>query len=233
MSARFRVVMVGAGTNVGKTHVACALASELVRRGVPLVARKPVESGYVEPSSDAAALARAAGHPLLRPHHALDEAVSPHRAARRAGLTLELAPLLTWCGNEPFSLVETAGGLLSPLAPSLTNLELTVGLAPSAVVLVVANRLGALHDVRACQLALAAHGLSPHVVLSAATIPDEASTHNAEELLALGWAPSVTVFPRAPLDDESTREAAGRLIDVLAVATTPLGGDLTSALAGR
>ncbi|MBM4359353.1 MAG: dethiobiotin synthase [Deltaproteobacteria bacterium] len=216
MSLKLRVVMVGAGTNVGKTHVACALAVELVRRGLPLVARKPVESGYVEPASDAAALARAAGHPILRPFRALDEPVSPHRAARRAGVTLELSDLLAWCGDEPCSLIETAGGLLSPLGPSLTNLELTVALAPTAVVLVVANRLGTLHEVRACQLALAAHGLVPHVVLSGAPLADEASTHNAEELVTLGWASRVVEFPRAALDAEATRRAATRLADAIA-----------------
>lgn len=214
-----RVVVVGAGTGVGKTHVACALASSLVRRGVPLTARKPIESGFDEPRSDAAALARAAGHPTLRPTYALGEPVSPHRAARAAGIAIGLEAILAACADDRATLVETAGGLLSPLGPELTNLDLTEQLGPDAVVLVVANRLGALHDVRATSLALAGRRLDDRtlVVLSEPEQADVATTHNAEEIVALGWSSQVVTFARAPLDAAETCAAADALAALVLV----------------
>jgi len=216
VSARPRcIVVVGAGTNVGKTHVACALASALVRRGEPVTAKKPIESGYEAEGSDAARLAAAAGHPLIAPRYALAEPVSPHRAARHEGLSLEKVELVRFCASATDTLVETAGGLLSPLSPSLTNLDLTVALAPTRVVLVAANRLGALHDVRACQLALAARALTAFVVLSAPPVADEATHHNGAELALLGWAPRVFEFPRAEAHSPATLAAADALAAAL------------------
>jgi len=215
-----RAVVVGAGTGVGKTHVACALAAALVRRGLPLTARKPVESGYDEPVSDAAALARAAGHPTITPTFVLAEPVSPHRAARRAGLTIDLEPIrASWSGDSA-TLVESAGGLLSPLAPGLTNLDLAAAVEPDVVVLVVANRLGALHDVRACTMALATRALDARVVivLSEPAARDVATEHNAEELEVLGWALQVVEFPRALLDEAPTRAAADSLAEFVLAA---------------
>src|SRR5438067_13438467 len=87
-----RTVVCGAGTGVGKTHVACALAAEWRRREVPAVALKPIESGFDEmrkETSDAAYLALAAGSPFRRPCYALREPVSPHRAARAEGMAID------------------------------------------------------------------------------------------------------------------------------------------------
>lgn len=210
-----RIVVVGAGTGVGKTHVATALAAELVRRGVPLTARKPVESGYAESGSDAERLARSAGHPTLRPLYALREPVSPHRAARNEGITVALEPILAWCSGDRATLVETAGGLLSPLSPAITNLDLTRALGPTAVVLVAADRLGVLHEVRACLHLLGEHGMVPRVVLSRPEVADASTEHNAAELAALGWVRDATVFPRAAEASPETRAAAVTLADRL------------------
>ena len=40
-----RVFVTGTDTEIGKTHAACALARELVRRGQKVAALKPVASG--------------------------------------------------------------------------------------------------------------------------------------------------------------------------------------------
>ncbi len=72
----------GVGTGVGKTHIGCAVAAELVRRGETVVAQKPVETGFSAAGSDAERLAEACGGPLRRPRYALREPVSPHLAAR-------------------------------------------------------------------------------------------------------------------------------------------------------
>src|SRR5207302_678146 len=120
-------------------------------------------------------------------------------------------------GGAGETLVETAGGLLTPLGAAATNLDLAERLAPDAVVLVAADRLGALHDVRACLLALESRpplAARTVVVLSAPPQADAATGSNAAELALLGWADAI-VFPRAPLDDDATRAAAARLANAL------------------
>jgi dethiobiotin synthetase len=163
-----RLVICGSGTEVGKTYVACSIlrgwAGE--RRGL-----KPVESGVSGVAADAAALAEAAGHALVRPLHALRDPVSPHLAARRQGVRIGLSEIATWVREQEGGLpcvVETAGGLLSPLNEEERNVDLLVRLEPRRVVLVAANRLGVLHDVEGCLRALDAVGMRDrtHVVVS-------------------------------------------------------------------
>ncbi|MCX5744448.1 MAG: dethiobiotin synthase, partial [Proteobacteria bacterium] len=73
------VAVVGTGTEIGKTHVACALIGALVDGGARVIGWKPVESGVpdlVAPGSDEAALRLACG--LEAPTLRLGDAVSPH-----------------------------------------------------------------------------------------------------------------------------------------------------------
>jgi dethiobiotin synthetase len=97
--------------------------------------------------------------------------------------------------------VETAGGVFSPLAPGITNFELAVALEPAMFVLVAADALGALHDVTATLLAMRARGRTPdHVVLSGARPPDASTGSNGVELAALG-----IVVPSAVLARDDDR----------------------------
>ena len=96
-----RIVVTGTGTHIGKTHVTCALARACATRKRRVAAFKPIESG-VEPgnleTTDAAALANASTPELRRwgsPVYTLREPLSPHLAARRANITLSLAPVLS------------------------------------------------------------------------------------------------------------------------------------------
>lgn len=204
-----RILTVATGTEVGKTYVTAALARALAAHQAVL-ALKPVESGY-DPAapSDARQLALAAGHPLIPPCYALRRPSSPHLAARLEGRTIEAATLKDWVHQQEalhattphVTLIETAGGLCSPLSPRLTNLDLVPLLGPALVLLVVPNRLGALHELRAAQLALATCTAErPWVLLNAPPTPDLATATNAAELLQLGWADAPYVLERgAPL----------------------------------
>src|ERR1700743_3643953 len=97
-----RLVTLGCGTGVGKTHVSRALLAALGRAGQPCVGLKPIETGIPDathsPNSDAATLSRAstvhlqAKHPL----YAFAEPISPHLAARREGVEIELAAVAAW-----------------------------------------------------------------------------------------------------------------------------------------
>ncbi|RYE86634.1 MAG: dethiobiotin synthase, partial [Myxococcales bacterium] len=124
------VTVVGTGTDVGKTFVTAALAAALRRRGVDVAAWKPVASGVTpgEPAADASELAAALGRPIEPPLHSFEPPLSPHLAARRAGVAIDIDALAArahaLAAGRAVTLVETAGGLLSPLSDTTTNADL-------------------------------------------------------------------------------------------------------------
>lgn len=207
-----RVVMLGTGTDVGKTYVTRRLA-EALRARCSVLALKPVESGVVPGrSSDAERIAEAAGHGALFSPWRFAKAVSPHLAAREAGQALHLAEIVAWTlaresvGESHVTLVETAGGALSPLALGVTNLELAAALEPAIWILVAPDALGVLHDVTAT---LRAMPRAPDaVVLSAARSADASTGSNAAELGAL----SITQVSSVVTRDGDARDLADWLL---------------------
>lgn len=219
-----RIVIVGTGTNIGKTHLGVALVTALTRAGREVCGLKPVESGVPagDLGPDARALAEAGVfHVKQPPPFALPAPVSPHLAAREAGVTIHLDPILRWVDAHPAThlVIETAGALLSPLSPSLTNLDLARALAPTHWLLVAVDRLGVLHDVAACMHVLRTLGappVTPLVILQSPPEPDASTGTNAGELLHLGIAPRVLTMPRAAPDTPASQEAATRVLEALA-----------------
>jgi dethiobiotin synthetase len=212
-----RVVVVGTGTGVGKTHLSVALLYALGLQGRSAVGLKPVESGLGEGESDAARLAAASTFHVKHPApYGFPDPVSPHLAARRVGVEISPARIVDWVAAcaAPWTIVETAGGLLSPLALSLTNLDLLQMLAPDIVLLVGVDRLGVLHDVGACLLALA-DDPAPVVVLQAPELADRSTGTNAAELVTLGMVQHVAVVPRGLASDRPLVEAMLALVDRL------------------
>lgn len=213
-----RVVVVGTGTGVGKTWVASALTKALGRR-CAVVALKPVETGVAETEGvsesgqqpDAKLLADASTEVALLAPYRFAPPVSPHLAARQARTVIELERILTYVQHHESSLgaldvtvVETAGGLFSPLATELTNFGVARALDPACWILVAPDSLGVLHDVSAT-VGLARHlGRAPDfVVLSAARPPDASTGTNAAELVTLGIVDHALTLARdatAPLE---------------------------------
>jgi dethiobiotin synthetase len=203
-----RVVVLGTGTAVGKTYVSCALIRALRGHGASAIGLKPVETGVRGNDSkfhttDAQLLERAAELAIRAPHPAwsFEEAVSPHLAAKRARQVLEPAAIAQWVHQIEFDMtphvtshratswcvIETAGGVLSPLSGSASNFDLAQALSPAIWVLVAPDALGVLHEVRATLLAMAVLGRKPdYVVLSAARASDASTGTNARELEDLG-----------------------------------------------
>lgn len=191
-----RIVLLGTGTGVGKTYFGARLAESLLRQGFATLALKPIESGVAPDAgelTDAARLASASGRGAEH-CYALPEPLSPHLAARRAGVSIDLARVASWVREHEeaqphldFTLVESAGGALSPVSEKATNFDLARALEPAIWVLVAPDALGVLHDVRATLLALEALGRRPdHVVLCQARPLDTSSGTNAAELERLG-----------------------------------------------
>lgn len=207
-----RIVLVGTGTDVGKTHVACALLSALRERG-PARGYKPIATGVPEGArcGDAELHAAAARVDYVHPTYCFVPPVSPHLAARAAGVAIDLAAIAERARaleDGGVIVVETAGGLFSPLGERATNAELVGALAPAWIVLVAPDRIGVLHDVGAALRAARAEGIAPEVVLSAPAIADPSTGTNGAELARLGIARPLATFPRAPWDAPESLEAA-------------------------
>jgi dethiobiotin synthetase len=227
------VVIAGTGTGVGKTYVASALLRAW-GEGACVVGYKPVETGVAhigsptgvgspfEEGEDARALREASTfhvkHSLFQ--HTFADPVSPHLAARRAGASIDLAPLVEQAsrlrGEADGVVVELAGGLFTPLAAGVFNLHLARAFAPTRIVVVAPDRLGVLHDVGATLHAARHFGLElSGVVLGAVMNPDASSGTNAQEIIHAFGARTLEVFPYAPCDAGAAGRAGRRLLAAL------------------
>jgi dethiobiotin synthetase len=194
-----RVVVLGTGTDVGKTYVTACLARGLSEHGAVL-ALKPIESGVAPGvAGDAGTIAEGAGHtPSLSPWR-FPRPVSPHLAAREQGVTLDPYQIASWVAEQEahagaaISLVELAGGAFSPLGVGVTNVDLARALEPAVWLLIAPDALGVLHDVGA---ALRALPRAPDaLLLSGARKADQSTGSNATELAGLGIANVLEVVP--------------------------------------
>ncbi len=157
--------MAGTGTEVGKTWVASGLARRLQSAGLTVAARKPAQSdspGTDEEETDAGRLAAATGATpgeVCPRHRWYPLAMAPPMAADALGRepvrVADLAAETTWPPSVEVGLVETAGGVRSPLAHDGDTVALGLEIRPDAVLLVAPAGLGVLHAVRVCADALA------------------------------------------------------------------------------
>lgn len=166
------VVVVGTGTDVGKTWVTAALARGLVAAGVTVAARKPAQSFAPEDPAegrDAAVLGRATGvdpDVVCPPHRSYEVPLAPPMAAAALGRPpIALADLLdeiTWPEPCQVGFVETVGGIRSPISDDADGVGLVEALAPDLVLVVADAGLGTLNLVR---LTVAALGGRPTVTI--------------------------------------------------------------------
>jgi len=215
------VIVVGTGTEVGKTHVCMCLLAQARARGLRVRAYKPVATGVTGECEDSARHAEALGTASVPPTFGYVRPVSPHLAAREEGRPIDLEAIARVADEmtpgTDLLLVETAGGLFSPLSETLTNADLVRRLGPAAVLLVAPDRIGVLGEVRAFSLAAKASGITlSWVVLSAPAQGDASTGTNAGELEALGLGPVSPVFRRAPFDAKESLDAAARVLEALA-----------------
>jgi dethiobiotin synthetase len=157
------VAVAGVATDAGKTWVAAEMLAQLRSMGRHVSARKPVQSfeqGTV--TTDAHLLGAATGElptTVCLTHRWYPLAMAPPIAARRLGLApialQDLLDELTWPGDEEIRVVETVGGVRSPLADDADSASFVRALEPDHVVLVADARLGAINAVRLCVGALA------------------------------------------------------------------------------
>ncbi|MFC4159494.1 dethiobiotin synthase [Chitinimonas lacunae] len=161
--------MTGTDTSVGKTVATVALLRSAARLGLRAVGMKPVASGcerladgslYNEDVAAHRAASVAAPAHWTNPY-AFELPLSPHLAARAAGVTVEPARLVeAYDGlrsQTDLVLVEGAGGWLAPLDETRSMADLA-RLLDLPVILVVGLRLGCLNHARLSAAAIEAAG---------------------------------------------------------------------------
>jgi dethiobiotin synthetase len=164
------LVLLGIGTDVGKTFVACALIRAMRARGLAVDAFKPVISGLSAETwvqSDAGRLLAALGLPVdqaqldrISPFQ-FHAPLSPPMAARLEGRSLALAEIVAACEarlakTDGLLLIETAGGVMSPIDDDHTMLDLVAALGQPSL-LVAGSYLGAISHTLTALKALAGH----------------------------------------------------------------------------
>jgi len=206
----------GTDTGVGKTVVSVLLMRALRDAGLAVLGMKPVAAGC-EPgpegprNEDVEALRAAASFPVERERmnpYALLPPVSPHLAAARAGVRVDLDLLRSRLDELErrcdIVLVEGAGGWYAPVSETHTMADLARAL-DLPVVLVVGLRLGCLN----------------HALLSA-----EAVVRGGSALL--GWIAN-RIDPQMALAEENIATLAGRLPCPLLGVVPHLGDDASQA----
>jgi dethiobiotin synthetase len=148
----------GTDTGVGKTFVACGLASLLRESGYSVGVMKPAETGCVEKDGqfvpeDAVRLKEASGcdEPLenICPYRFKDP-LAPSVAAERSGVAIDIDAIWRRYGGisskHDITIVEGAGGLLVPILPHYTYADFAK-LLKLPILVVAANRLGAINHL--------------------------------------------------------------------------------------
>ena len=168
---KLSLFVTGTDTGVGKTLVSTALLHALAQYYPRVVGMKPVAAGTAliqgtEANEDVLALRAASScrvpseldNPVLLP-----DPVSPHIAAARAGVRIDIAHLVA-CHRALAKLadavvVEGAGGFHVPLSSTETGADLAQALG-LPVVLVVGLRLGCLNHALLTAEAIRMRGLN-------------------------------------------------------------------------
>lgn len=215
-SPELLVVVAGTGTEVGKTWWACALARHLRDVGVSVAARKPAQSfapNDATTSRDAALLGAATGEQpedVCPVHRSYPLAMAPPMAAGALGeppfSIADLVNELRWPPAARVGLVETAGGVRSPLAADGDNVALIDALAPALVLLVADAGLGTINLVRLSVGALGRHSVA--VALNRFDAADDLHERNRAWLIDDGLRVVTSTGEVAGLLTGPTRTAA-------------------------
>lgn len=211
----------GTGTDLGKTHVACALLRAARARGLRVDAFKPVVSGFdpeAPETSDPARLAIAIGRPEawaeISPRR-YRAPLAPNLAARLEDDTLVMADLVadcrTWLDGRDtdLALVEGAGGVMSPMTDDATNLDLMVALG-LPVLLVAGSYLGTASHLLTALEVLRARDLTVTAIVVSESLDAPDLDQTVEMTRVFEQAAPIVVAPRDP--DWSAAELADLLL---------------------
>jgi dethiobiotin synthetase len=190
----------GTDTGVGKTVLTALLVRFLRERGVHAAALKPICSGG---RNDALSLHAAQNGALtldeINPWH-FRAPIAPVLAARRERKCISLADVLAHVHRieKRFEvlLIESAGGLLSPLGENFNSRHLIAALRGTPIV-VCPNRLGAVNQVLLTLEALPPSAKAKAlIVLMSSPKPDASTKTNAALMAEQFDGNRIFLFPR-------------------------------------
>lgn len=190
----------GTDTDVGKTYITSRLARDITALGYAISVRKPIASGCVDGCTDAQQLAAATGEDetIVCPYR-FPLAISPERAMRYANQNISLDDCVIACTNTSrFTLIEGAGGWLSPLASNASNAELAMALN-LPVILVVANRLGCINHALLTLESIQQRNLPCHAIVINTVSSASADADNVTDLQRFTNLPVFAVHTEAQL----------------------------------
>ncbi len=185
----------GTDTDVGKTVVSVWLLAHL-----DACYWKPVQAGTV-PETDTQTVRRLAEVPedrILPEAYVLKEPMAPHEAARREGISIDMAKLVA-PQDDRLLIVEGAGGLLVPLNEQDYVIDLIEDLN-LPVILVARSTLGTINHTLLSLEALRRRGL----VVAGVVINGPESPHNRAAIERYGKTQVIAEIPRL---DTVTRSA--------------------------
>ena len=218
----------GTDTGVGKTRVTGGLLRAARELKASVAGMKPVAAGSItkdgrQISEDALFIEQNAGqiapYELLNPY-CLPEALSPHIAADRVGISIDIARIVS-CAQQlaqerNLLLVEGAGGWYAPISAteSMADVARALGIP---VVLVVGLRIGCLNHARLSAQAIERCGCTLQGWVGSQPEPQFAARDENIATLTrlLGTAP-MALLPYAPDwsgDALELRAAAAALLD--------------------
>jgi len=211
MSAPARTLLVvGTGTDVGKTVVTAGLAAAGLAAGLRVAVMKPVQTGASRQDGDLGEIARLAPGiaplpPELACPYAFPLAASPHLAAEMAGEAIDpgiiLAALAAIRARPGIDLVlaEAAGGIMVPLRRNLLQRDVMRQMGAPAILVALAG-LGTINHTLLSAEALRAAGipLAGVVLNRMPAIPGPVETDNRRHLAETLEAPLLAVAPDSP-----------------------------------
>ena len=207
-------MITGTDTNVGKTHVTCLLARQLIARGIRVAAYKPVCSGAVLSSHSCEQPLAAKWEDLERLREAIgggwpDELLCPQRflaplappvAARLEGRIVDFERMVEGAyqfAGADLLLIEGAGGWLSPVTQSATVADLARKF--SVPILIVAwPGLGTINHTLLTIESIRSRGLDVAGVVFNEVTPihnDDSCLTNGEEIAVRGQVPFLGIVP--------------------------------------
>jgi dethiobiotin synthase len=201
----------GTDTDVGKTVVAAWLVARL-----GACYWKPVQAG-TDPETDSAVVRRLTGvaqDRILPEAYVLPEPLSPHEAARRAGLAIDMAKLVPPACDRPL-VVEGAGGLMVPLNENSYVIDLAREL-DLPLILVARSTLGTINHTLLSLEALRRRGLP----LAGVVTNGPETPHNRAAIERYGRVEIIAEIPRLDRLTLSSLMAVEPEIDLAKLAKT-------------
>ncbi len=205
------VFVTGTDTGIGKTVISAAL---LVRYRSAAVVRywKPIQTGTDRDDDTATVsmLAGDTGRPPLTDGVRLARPLSPHLAARYAGQTIALEPLLSVARSQSLDerfVVEGAGGVLVPINESRLMIDLMAALG-LPVLVVSRSTLGTINHTLLTLEALRSRGLAVAGVIMNGPRNDD----NREAIERYG---GVDVVGQVPSFDQIGRDTVLRMASLI------------------